>query len=132
MQQYETSQAFKLLKDHKPNFETDLPCRLINPATSDIGRISKVILEQTTATIRPNTPVNQWRSTGEVITWFCETCIPARTRFLTFDIESFYPSISENLPDKAIGFAQCRSDLSPEDIELIKHYHKSLLFDLQG
>ena len=32
MQQYETSQAFILLKDHKPNFETDLPCRLINPA----------------------------------------------------------------------------------------------------
>ena len=132
MQQYETSQAFILLKDHKPNFETDLPCRLINPAKSDIGRVSKVILEQTTAIIRSNTPVNQWRSTGEVTTWFRETCIPGRTRFLTFDIESFYPSISENLLDKAIGFARSRSDLSPEDIELIKHCRKSLLFDPQG
>jgi hypothetical protein len=67
-----------------------------------------------------------------VITWFRETCIPGRTRFLTFDIESFYPSISESLLDKAIVFAQSRSDLSSEDIELIKHCRKSLLFDPQG
>ena len=34
-------ESFITLKDHKDNFENNLPCRLINPAKSQIGRISK-------------------------------------------------------------------------------------------
>ena len=34
-------QAFITLKDHKDNFQNKPTCRLINPAKSEIGRISK-------------------------------------------------------------------------------------------
>ena len=91
---FETSQAFVLLKDHKPNFATNLPCRLINPSKSDVGRVSKKILEKLTAQLRTSSSVNQWRSTGEVISWFKTNCTPGHVQFLQFDIESFYPSIS--------------------------------------
>jgi len=33
--------AFITLKDHKENFANNLKCRLINPAKSEIGLISK-------------------------------------------------------------------------------------------
>ena len=37
--------AFTTLKDHKDNFQSSLPCRLINPSKSELGKISKSILE---------------------------------------------------------------------------------------
>ena len=33
--------AFVTLKDHKNNFQSSLPCRLINPSKSELGKISK-------------------------------------------------------------------------------------------
>ena len=33
--------VFISLKDHKPNFQSSLPCGLINPSKSDIGKINK-------------------------------------------------------------------------------------------
>ena len=38
--------AFISLKDHKPNFQSLLPCWLINPSKSDIEKISKSILDR--------------------------------------------------------------------------------------
>ena len=35
-------EAFITLKDHKPNFESTLPCRLINPAKSEMGKANKL------------------------------------------------------------------------------------------
>ena len=48
----EKNPAFTLLKDHKPNFQSSLSCRLINPSKSDIGKISKLILERVNQTFR--------------------------------------------------------------------------------
>ena len=35
--------AFISLKDHKPNFQSSLPCRLINPSKIKIGKTSKCL-----------------------------------------------------------------------------------------
>ena len=35
-----------LMKDHKPNFANNPTCRLINPTKSEIGKISKQILDR--------------------------------------------------------------------------------------
>ena len=32
--------------NHKPNFENNPTCRLINPSKSEIGRVSKQILDE--------------------------------------------------------------------------------------
>ena len=38
-------EAFMTLQDHKENFARNLPCGLINPAKSEMGRTSKRILD---------------------------------------------------------------------------------------
>ena len=45
MERYVERPAFITLKDHKNNFQTKLPCRLINPAKNEIGAVSKHFLE---------------------------------------------------------------------------------------
>ena len=54
--------AFITLKDHKDNFQQKLPCRLINPCKSNIGAISKTILDRINSNVRQATMVNQWSS----------------------------------------------------------------------
>ena len=46
MEMYANQLAYLTLKDHKENFKTKLPCRLINPAKSEIGIVSNVELEK--------------------------------------------------------------------------------------
>ena len=52
-------QAFITLKDHKENFENAPKCRLINAAKSDLGRVSKQILEKINGEIRNIVSVHQ-------------------------------------------------------------------------
>ena len=44
--------AFITLKDHKDNFDSNPKCRLINPAKSELGKVSKVILDEINNKIR--------------------------------------------------------------------------------
>ena len=48
--------------------------------------------------------------------------------FTIFDIVDFYPSISEELLEKAINFAKQKTPVPDQDIEIILHSRKSLLF----
>ena len=132
MEQMERTEAFVLLKDHKPNFLTSKPCRLINPAKSCVGKVSKVIIERVNASLRGREELNQWRSTGDVLAWFRERCSPGRVKFLSYDIESFYPSISEDLLNRAIQFAKERVDFDQNDIDTVIQSRRSLLFCPQG
>ena len=48
--------------------------------------------------------------------------------FLSFDIVKYYPSIPEDLLDRAILWAKSLTPITDEDIIIIKHARKSLLF----
>ena len=63
-------EAFITLKDHKPNFSDHPTCRLINPLKSEIGTISKHILDDINACIITSTKINQWKNTASVLKWF--------------------------------------------------------------
>ena len=89
--------AFITLKDHKDNFQNNLTCRLINPAKSEMGRISKSILENIVSQLVTSSGLNQWRSTSVVIDWFKEIPQKSQRRLMKFDIYNFYPSITEEL-----------------------------------
>ena len=56
------SLAFITLKDHKENFQASLPCRLINPSKSELGKVSKVKLEKINQALIKNLDVNQWKN----------------------------------------------------------------------
>ena len=59
IEQFNQRKAFVTLKDHKVNFQSDPKCRLINPAKSEIGIISKQYLELINNKIREKTQTNQ-------------------------------------------------------------------------
>ncbi len=122
-------QAFITLKDHKENFENNPKCRLINPAKSEIGRISKKILEKINTTIRNTTSLNQWKNSLSVINWFNNVQDKQQHTFIIFDIENFYPSITEDLLKNALSFAKTYCTIPDKDTNIIMHARKSLLFN---
>ena len=122
-------QAFITLKDHKENFENAPKCRLINPAKSDLGRVSKQILEKINGEIRNIVSVHQWKNSRNVIEWFDKLANKNLCTFIQFDIVDFYPSITEELLTKSINYAKLSTHISDDDIEIIMHARKSLLFD---
>ena len=69
------SNAFITLKDHKENFQSNPKCRLINPAKSEIGKASKLFIENINTKVRDISSFNQWRDTDSIITWFESTKI---------------------------------------------------------
>ena len=97
--------AFLTLKDHKENFASNLPCRLINLAKPDMGRVSKQILDDIINKVRESTAVHLWKNTASVIDWF--KAIPEKedNTFICFDIVEYYPSISEKLLRNALSYA---------------------------
>ena len=121
--------AFISLKDHKENFENNPQCRLINPAKSNLGKVSKTILDRVNNDIRAQTNSNQWRNTDDTIAWFKAINNKDRHTFLNFDIAEFYPSISEQLLDEAITWAKQYSQITGYEIKIIKHARQSLLFN---
>lgn len=62
--------AFITLKDHKENFANNPTCRLINPSKTELGRISKRILEDINSKLVRATKVNQWKNTSSVLQWY--------------------------------------------------------------
>ena len=62
--------AFITLKDHKDNFENAPKCRLLNPAKSEIGVVSKHRLQIINEEICEQTGLSQWRNTQTALNWF--------------------------------------------------------------
>ena len=65
---------------------------------------------------------------SEVIEWFLKIPDKNTYKFAIFDIKDFYPSISEKLFTNAFNFAKDITDISREDIQIMYHARKSLLF----
>ena len=59
IEQAAEQKAFITLKDHKPNFPNNIKCRLINPTKSNLGKISKQILQKINSKIQQPTGVLQ-------------------------------------------------------------------------
>ena len=78
--------AFISLKDHKPNFRSSLPCRLINPSKSNIGKISKSILDKVNQILRNKLQFNQWKNSENVIDRFKKIENKNNYVFIKFDI----------------------------------------------
>ena len=55
-------QYFVTIKDHKDNFRVNRKYRLLNPTKSELGKISKHILQQIRINIRTALNVNQWQN----------------------------------------------------------------------
>ena len=122
------NECFVSFKDHKPGFPGRIETRLINPSKSNIGKISKQILQRINSNLRVKTDLNQWQSSDQVVSWFKNIQNKEKYTFLKLDIVSFYSSISEELLDQAISWAKTLVQITNEEVKIIKHSRKSFLF----
>ena len=123
----EYKEAFNTLKDTKDNFNENPKTRLINPTKPEIGRISKIILERINKKIREDSELKQWRDTGTVIEWFKNIKNKKKLHFVQFDIEAFYPAITEIALEKALKFGEKFTEISENDKKIIMEARKVFL-----
>ena len=97
--------AFISIKDHKSNFPNNIQCRLINPARNNLGKVTQRIIRSAVKSIKETTSLHLWMGTNEVLEWY-EANKQTGETFIQYDIEAYYPSITEALLDKAIDFAR--------------------------
>ena len=119
IEKIQETEAYITIKDHKKGFPNNSSFRLINPSKSDIGRISKKILDKINQRAIQETKVNQWENTNTVIASSKSLPDKSSLSFVNFDIESFYPSISSNLFQQARDFAREKNEITDTDISII-------------
>ena len=120
-------QACVTLKDQKDGFAESLPCRLINPGKSEVGVVSKYILDGIIGPRYNDVCKNLWKKTSGAINWFKAIENKSRFTFIVFDIEDL--SITEDLQLQALDYAKSYALISKKATDIILHYRKSLLFN---
>ena len=78
--------AFVTSKDHKQNFRSVTRCCLINPCKSELGKISKIILENINKALIEKLNVNEWKNIDMVIHWFKSVVQKSKCCFIQFDV----------------------------------------------
>ena len=106
IEKYNIKRCFITLKDHKSDSQTNPTCRLINPSKSQIGKISKIILQDNCATLRIALNINQWCSTVDCIKWFNNLDKNDKCSFIKYDIREYYLSIMEKAVNGAKKLAK--------------------------
>ena len=100
------SEAFITIKDQKEGFPQRVSRRLLNLSKTNIGKISKELLDKINSAVLSGTKINRWKSTPSVITWFEKITHKKTSPFICFDVQNFYPSISGNSFKESIEFAR--------------------------
>ena len=94
----------------------------------ELGKVSKHILDEIIDIVREESGLAQWTTTQQFLSWFNSQEDRDKKSFYQLDIVSFYPSITENLINKAIDHAAKYTHISEKDRKLILHTSKSLLY----
>ena len=102
IEQLRCDTGYITVKDHKSCFPNTIKVQLINPCKPEIGKISKSMLQNINNIIRENEGLKQLQSTSQVIDWFMARDKGRRSSFTNFDVESFYPSITQGLVKKQL------------------------------
>ena len=122
------NESYITIKDHKEEFPNKTSCRLINQSKSDVGKISKTILDKIVTKIDSLINVNRWKNSISVIEVYKTILNKDKYRFVIFDIESFYPSISLELFNEALNFAKTLG-ISETEVSKMMPPRKTLLFN---
>ena len=121
-------QCFITAKDHKNDFQNSPSFRLLNPTKGEIGKISKQILTRILKTIRGKTELQQMKNVYTVIDWFKSLENKQSLAFIIFDVVNYYPSITQELFEKAIVWAKGFEDISDDEKDILIQSKKSVLF----
>ena len=117
--------CFITIKDHKKSFLNHPKVRLINLAKNELRRIPKTILDDIKIKLFETTKINQWKNTVIAIKWFNWLKDKHLMKFVMFDINDFYPPITQDLSNEALNVVSEYIDISKSDIDVIHHARKS-------
>ena len=67
------------------------------------------------------TKINQWKNTVSAIKWFNSLKDKHLIKFAMFHIKDFYPSITQDLLNKALNFASEYIHILKSDIDVTHH-----------
>ena len=126
--EYIKQEAFVTVKDHKPNFPDRKQYRLLNPAKSNVGKVSKTILETAVSKVKSATNLNLWQNSDQVIEWFSGLRNKTKLTFFKFDVVSFYPSISKELFDIVINWSKQYHNFTSVELKALQNTRKSFLY----
>ena len=87
--------------------------RLINQNFGKSGKLSQV---------------NRCKNIWKTIKWFKSIPNKKVSSFVNFDVENFYPSISEKLLTHGISYAKSLTDIAKEQYLIVTHSKKTLRF----
>ena len=88
-------ECFITLKDHKEDYRTNPKYHLLNPTKSQLGKISKQILQKINKTLRSKLNLNHWQNSSKITDWFKNIQQKSLSTFTVFNIREFYPSITQ-------------------------------------
>ena len=121
-------QCFITAKDHKNDFKNAPSFRLLNPTKGEIGKIAKQILSRISNTIRGRSELKQMKNVYSVIDWFKTLDNKESLSFTIFDVVNYYPSITQELYEKAIAWAKTFEDISDEEVNILIQSKKTILY----
>ena len=78
--------------------------KLFNPRKTELGKISKKIIEDINKQLTEKMKMNQWKSTKNVTDWFIKIENKKDCTFIQFDLKEFSTAISESILGRAINF----------------------------
>ena len=84
-----------------------------------MGRISKQILDDINGKSNRKLNVTLWKNSAAVIEWFQSIEMKESCTFTSFNIIEFSPSISEDLLNRAIRFANNHIDTGDDEVATI-------------
>lgn len=116
------------LKDHKPDFGDKYQVRLICPSKSDVGIVSKKLLDNIIPTLADRMRgVCLWNNTLDALNWFNDLRDKRRSKFIQFDIENYYNSIDQDLLDNALAYATTYTAMTFDEAAVVKLARKTLI-----
>ena len=121
--------SFITLKDHKNDFNLRPGVRLINPTKNEMGQPAMQILDGIVKVIRRKTQLQQCTNTREVINWFTNLKNKKGLKFIVYDIDSFYPSITQEVMDDALEWASTYLEITPLEKKIIHQACQSFLYN---
>ena len=114
--------AFPTIKDHKDDFPNNPKIRLLNPTKPEVGRISKILLEDICSKIKAKLKLDLFKNSNEVILWFNKYKTNPKRRnpkFVVYDIGDYYPSVTEQLMNDALDWATQHVEISADERNVI-------------
>ena len=101
---------------------------MINTTKPEVGKVSKQILAEKLEILRRKTKLSQWKNVYSVIEWYKNLKNKKDLTFIVFDVVNYYPSISLELLNEALKWANQYVEFSKEELDTIIETKKSLLY----